>query len=191
MKVRQSLLVAVAAVAALSGCDDRSPFGARFQNNAIVRTAYAMNGTHPALPSAVSIRGGSVVQIDSRFQFDIAFDMDEFGFVTVHSARAVASELTPVNRVGFHIDSVNVYEQITQAPTSGYHYDTSFALRAGRTLLIDVIDGSCQGQSFLGFNIRAKLKLDSVNVTNRAIYFRMLSNPNCGFRSLVEGLPKD
>jgi hypothetical protein len=186
-----ALLVAVGAVAAIVGCDDRSPFAARFNNELDFGHAYAMNGTPPSLPSAVGIRGKTVVRIDPSWRFDLAFDIDSVGFVTVHSVKAVASELAQVNRVGFAIDSVHPFDQIIEAPSTGYKYDTSFALKVGKTLLVDVFDVSCIGQSFIGNNIRAKLLVDSIDVPSRGIYFRILSNPNCGFRSLVPGLPKN
>ena len=186
-----ALLAAVGAVAVLSACDDATAFRAEFTIEERQLTAYAMNGTSPSLPSAVNVRSSSVQRIDPSWQFDVAFDMDEFGFVRVYSVKTVASELTPVNRVGFRIDSVNAFDAITMAPTSGYAYDTTMALQVGRTLLIDVFDPTCQGRSFLGFNIRAKMVIDSVDATNRSLTFRFLANSNCGFRSLVEGLPKE
>jgi hypothetical protein len=188
---RLALIVALAAIAVVAGCDNSSPFRAQFPNILIPRKAWAMNGTPAALPSAVSMRVGSVVNIDPSWQFDFAFDMDAIGVVKVHSARSVATELSPVNRVGFRIDSVNAFANITQAPTSGYVYDSVFTLAPGRTLLIDVFDVSCQRSSFLGVNIRGKLIIDSIDVADRSISFRLLANRNCGFRSLVEGLPKD
>ena len=192
MQVRRSaLLVAVGAVVVLDGCGDSTAFRAQFANEERALTAYAMNGTAPSLPSAVAVRAGSVVRIDPTFAFDLAFDMDEVGAVRVYSVRRVAGEVSRVSRVGFRIDSISPFDLITKAPTSGFAYDTALALVVGQTLLIDVIDNSCVGQSFLGFNIRAKLMMDSVNATSRAIAFRILSNPNCGFRSLVVGIPKE
>lgn len=192
MQVRLSaLLVAVGAVVAMDGCTDSTAFRAQFANEERRLTAYALNGTAPTLPAGVSVRAGSVTRVDPTLAFDLAFDMDGFGAVTVYSARRVAGELSSVSRVGFQIDSVNLYDHITRAPTSGFAYDTALALVTGQTLLIDVIEASCQGQSFLGFNIRAKLMIDSVDAARRAVYFRMLANSNCGFRSLLEGIPKD
>jgi hypothetical protein len=185
-----ALLVAVTAVATLAACKDSSPFRAQFPNFERRITVYAMNGTPASNPSAVNVRSSSPQRIDPSWQFDVAFDMDEFGFVRAYSVKSVASELAAVNRVGFRIDSVNPFTSITEAPTSGYVYDTSMALLVGRTLLIDVLEAGCQGQSFLGFNIRAKLTIDSVDATNRSLTFRILANANCGFRSLVEGLPE-
>jgi len=192
MHVRRSaLLVAVGAVVALDGCGDSTAFRAQFANEERKLTAYAMNGTPPSLPSAVHVRAGSVVRIDPTLAFDVAFDMYDFGAVRVYSVRRVAGELSSVSRVGFRIDSVSPFELITKAPTSGFAYDTALALVVGQTLLIDVIDGSCAGQSFLGFNIRGKLMMDSIDATRKAMYLRILSNPNCGFRSLVVGIPKE
>ena len=187
----RALLVAVAAVAAIVACGDVTAFKASIPNDERSLTVYAMNGTSPSLPSAVSVRTGALVRIDPTWQFDLAFDMDDFGFVTVRSVKAVASELSSVNRVGFRLDSVHPYDEITVAPTSGFAYDTSVVLLGGRVLLIDVIDPSCQGRSFLGFNIRAKLKVDSIDIPKKSITFRMLRNPNCGFKGLTEGLPKE
>jgi|SRR5688572_8966434 len=193
MQVRLSpLLVAVGAVAALTGCGDDNAFRAQFPNQLRSHTVYAMNGTPPTLPSALSVRLNNVARIDPTFGFDVAFDMDPGGGgeVRIHSTRSVAGELSPVNRVGFQF-AASEFDEVTKSPGSGFKYDTAFSLPVGRTLMVDVIDGSCSGFSFLGFNIRAKLIVDSVNTTTRAIYLRMLSNPNCGFISLVEGVPKE
>ena len=186
-----ALLVAVGAVAAVAGCGESTAFRAQFPNDVLIAGLYAMNGTPASLPSAVSVRARSLVRIDPTFAFDIAFDMDDFGNVTVYSARRVAGELSSVNRVGFQVDLLRTFDQITKAPTSGFAYDSALVLPVGQVLLIDVVDPSCQGQSFLGFNIRAKLMIDSVDAARRKLYFRMLSNPNCGFRSLVAGIPKE
>jgi hypothetical protein len=186
-----ALLVAVAAVAWLGGCDDRSPFEARFENRLTVNNLYAMNGTLPSLPAAINLRAQRVTRIDPGWGFDVAFDMDSVGFVKVYSVKSVASELPALlNRVGFAIDSVHSFDQIAEAPASGYKYDTSMVLGAGNVLLIDVFDASCRNE-FTGFNIRAKLRVDSVDVVSRSIRLHMLVNQNCGFRSLLPGMPKN
>ena len=61
----------------------------------------------------------------------------------------------------------------------------------GRTLLVDVVDQNCNAFSILGQEVRAKLVVDSVKAAAKTIYVHFLANPNCGFRSLVEGLPAD
>ncbi|MEX2152672.1 MAG: hypothetical protein WD825_04985 [Gemmatimonadaceae bacterium] len=186
-----ALLVAVGAVAAVTACGDTTAPGARFSNLDQFPVVFAMSGTPPSLPSGIAVRGGSVVRIDPSWAFDIAFDMTDAGVVRVHSARAIATELSTVNRVGF-LFTPDAFSEVTRAPTTGYAYDTTFTLPVGAVMLIDVVDvRSCGGSLFSGPNIRAKMVLDSVNVVSRAVYLHMLSNPNCGLRSLVQGEPKD
>jgi hypothetical protein len=191
MQTRLSaLLVAVGAVAAVTACGEPTSFGNRFHNQNVFPLVYAMTGTSPSLASGLAVRSGLPVRLDPSWAFDIAFDMTDQGDVVVHSAKKLATELSTVNRVGFLFTSA-AFEEVTAAPTSGYAYDTTLTLAVGRVMLIDVFDASCSGQSFLGLNIRAKMVIDSVNVTSRAIYLHLLTNRNCGLKSLVEGEPKD
>lgn len=191
MQARLSaLLVAVGAVAAVTACGEPTTPGTRFPNEEQFPVVYAMSGTSPSLPSAISVRGSTIARMDPAWAFDIAFDITDGGEVRAHSVRAVASELASVNRVGFLFVN-QAFEAVAEAPTTGYVYDTTVTLPVGRVLLIDVFDfRTCAGQ-FLGPNIRAKLVLDSINMDSRAVYLHMLSNPNCGLRSLVQGEPRN
>jgi len=187
-----ALLVAVGAVAALNSCDDPTSTGDRIPNIEGTRTVYALNGAPSNLPVALSVRGVSAVRIGANFDFDLALDINPQGQVVVYSARTVASRLPGVTtpRVGMLLSN-DPFDQVLEAPTSGYRYDTSFVLPFAQTMLIDVFEAQCSVQSFLGVNIRAKMVLDSVNHDQRAIYVHMLSNPNCGLKSLVKGEPQD
>ncbi|MEK7402768.1 MAG: hypothetical protein AABZ80_10485 [Gemmatimonadota bacterium] len=185
----RALLVALAAIAAIGGCKDVTGPKAQFNNLEAKPTLYAMNGTAVTLPVALVVRSVTPVRIDATFIFDIAVDLDASGVVQVHSVSRVASELVATRRVGMQIGSESFVSTL-KAPTGGYAYDTVMALPIGKTLLIDVLEQNCTS-SFLGANIRAKVGVDSVNTTTRAIYLHVLSNPNCGFRALNQGEPKD
>jgi hypothetical protein len=128
--------------------------------------------------------------VGSDFNFDIAWDINDTGAAVVHTVRAVANQLVPARRVGLLLAD-GPFDAITRAPTSGYKYDSSLVMPAGKILLVDTIDPTCNTFSLLGPNIRAKIQLDSVSLVRRALYMRVLSNPNCGFRDLVPGLPKE
>ena len=189
----QRFLLAVGLVAAASACDDSTGIRASFQNREVQFLVYPVNGTAATQPSGILIRAPELARVDSRWAFDIAFDMDAAGVVTVYTVRAMGSEVLPsVARIGLQADS-NSYAAITHAPTGGFTYDSSVTLPVGRTLIIDKLDGTCAnfGGAFLGYNIKAKMTIDSVNLAARRIYVKMLSNPNCGFRSLQTGLPKE
>lgn len=185
-----ALLVAVIAVAAASGCSDATAIKAQFPTDTATLTVFALNGTPVTLPSAIRIRTSSVVRVQGDFNFDIAFDINAQGEAVVHTQRAVASQLVGGHRVGLQLRD-ETFEGLTKAPTSGFEFDSSKVVPVGKLLVVDSIDPTCSLQSILGPNIRAKIVVDSVSTARRSIYLRILSNPNCGFRDLTPGLPKE
>lgn len=185
-----ALLVAVTAIAVLGGCDDATGIKASFPNRDTMVVVYALNGTPVTVPTALQLRTLSPVRIDASFNFDLAFDLDAQGQVLAHTPRRVGGELAPVRRVGL-VFAGQEYAAVTRAPTGGYDYDTTYVLPVGQTVLVDSFDPTCSPYSFLGPNIRAKLVVDSVNASSRAIFLHVLSNPNCGFRQLTPGTPKE
>jgi len=191
MQVRlPALLVAVAAVVAVDGCDSTN-IRAQLDNfdhpDAVV---YALNGTPSRFPAAIQFRSNGIVPVDASFLFDVAFDLDSAANVKVYTVRAVASQFASAHRVGLQM-TTQTFAEVTRSPTSGFTYDSSLVLPVGRTLLVDVLDQNCSQFSLLGQDIRAKLVIDSVIAATKKIYVHFLANPNCGFRSLVEGLPAD
>jgi len=191
MQVRlPAFLVAVAGVVAINACNSTG-IKAQFENidhpDAVV---YALNGTPSKFPAAIQFRSSSVVPVDASFLFDLAFDLDTAANVKVYTVRAVASQFASTHRVGLQT-TTQTFAQVTRAPTTGYVYDSSLVVPVGRTMLVDVIDPNCNQFSILGQNIHAKLVVDSVHATARTMYVHFLVNMNCGFRSLVEGLPAD
>ena len=185
-----ALLVAVIAVAAASGCDDATAIKAQFPTDTDTLTLFALNGSPATAPSALYIRTGSAIRVDPTFSFDIAFDIDAQGQVIVYTQRAVASQQVTGHPVGLQIRP-ETFEQLTKAPTGNFVYDSSKVLPVGQLLVVDVLDLSCPQFSIMGQNIRAKLVVDSIVPSLRTIHVRMLSNPNCGFRDLIPGTPKE
>ena len=193
MKVRLfALLIAVGTVVAADGCGDPTAIRAQSENVETPVTVYAFNGTPAPVPTALRVLTATPVRMDGSFQFDLAFDLNAAGEVVVYTVRAVASELAPGHRVGLQATTVP-FADVDRAPTSGYAYDSSMVVPVGRTVLIDAVDASgyCSVYSLLGTSIRAKMVVDSVNSSMRAIYLHLLASRTCGFRSLTPGLPKD
>lgn len=183
------LLAAVAGIGAAAGCDDPTTIRASFNNVEREVVVYAMNGSEITRPAALGVRTVTPVRIDAGFGFDVAFDINDSGFVEVYTQGRVASQLVATRRVGLQYGG-QPYPETIRAPVSGYVYDSSLVAPAGRVVFVDVIEQQCSG-SFLGANIRAKIRVDSVNASTRAIHMHVLANPNCGFRSLVLGEPRD
>jgi len=186
-----ALLVALAAAAGLDACGDVTAVKAQLENFGVDSiVVHAMNGSPPALPAAMLVRAAAVVPITSEFNFDVAFDINDTGAVVVHTVKAVASEFIPAHRVGL-ATTTTPFDDVTKAPSSGFAYDSSMTVPLGRTILIDVIEPSCSVYSFLGQNIRAKMVVDSVHHAERLIFLHAFVDPNCGFRSLSSGTPKE
>lgn len=194
LKLRIStLFVAVAAVtlaAVASSCGDPTALEAQFETDSAHVTVFALNNTSPTLPSAIRTRSIVAVRVDNEFNFDVAFDMGPQGEVIAYTPKMVANELAAPRRVGLLL-AEGPFEAFTRAPASGYKYDSLLTIPAGKLLLVDVIEPACINLSILGPNVKSKLQVDSIDFDRRAIFLRVLSNPNCGFRDLTPGLPRE
>lgn len=189
-----ALLVAAGAVAALTSCGDPTAIKARLTNFEGKHVIYSLNGSSPILPSGLRVRTSAPQYVGPEFAFDLAFDLTDTGTVRLFTARALATENQgSLNRVGLRDSPGLDFESIIDPPRDLFIYDSTLVVPVGRIVLIDVFDLSCQNESLLGFNIKAKMKVDSIDALNRAVYIHIVSNPNCGFRQLVPGnvLPKE
>lgn len=191
MQVRLlALLFAVGAVVALDGCGD--PTDSQFRRPTIEDSTlklFSLNGTPATLPSGLQVQGVAPVRIDASLAFDLSFDIKSADSITIYTVASIANQLTPARRVGLQPTSLT-FEEATRAPTSGYVYDSSLTVGLSRTVFVDLFAAGCSG-GFVAPQIRAKLKVDSLDLTLRTVFLHVLSNPNCGFRTLVNGTPKD
>ncbi len=180
-----ALLIAVGAVVALASCGDLTAVKARFPNRSDSLRVFAINGTPSTVPTALAVRAMFVLRAGPDFGFDIAFDITDTGTVKLLTARSLSTELAGVmNRIGLRTTPL-AFDAILEAPTTEYVYDSVLVVPVGRTVLVDIIDLNCQSEAILGLNIRAKMVVDSIHLAEREIFLRLLTNRNCGFRSLV------
>jgi len=186
-----ALLGAVTAIVAIDGCKDVTGIRAQFENiDTPDVSLYAMNGTLPQLPSALILQASAPVPITSEFNFDVAFDINDAGAVVIYPVRTVVSQFVPAHTVG--LDTVNVaFDNVLSISGIKFKYDTAMTVRLGQTVVIDAIQPTCSQFSLLGQNIRAKLAIDSVNQVKRQIWMHLFVDPNCGFRSLAPGTPRE
>jgi hypothetical protein len=189
-----ALLVAAGAVAALTSCGDPTAIKARLTNIQTQTAVFALNFTPFTTDNAVRVRSATTVPATAGFLFDIAFDLTDTGTVKIITARALATELAgTLNRVGLRDSPELTFDGVIDPPRDKFVFDSTLVVPVGRTVLLDIIDLSCQTEAILGFNIKSKLRVDSIVYADRRIHFSMVSNPNCGFRLLVPGgqLPKE
>ena len=204
MKSRLSRLPAAllifAFVAGLAACDDPNETDFLEQVQADTATVYALNGTSPSFPSGYRSASGAVTRADGNFNFDIAFDIDAANKVVVYPQRFVGvpcivgapncGGVLGAKRVGLQRLTV-AFDALDRASNGGYVFDSTFVLSPGEGLAMQVQDGQ-DCSLFISTVHYSKLVIDSIDTNRRAIYFRAVNNPNCGYRSLVAGaVPKN
>jgi hypothetical protein len=84
-----------------------------------------------------------------------------------------------------------LFDAVTTAPKTGYETDSALVLVPGEVVAIQSAHNFNQDlcQFAISPYIYAKVAVDSVNLASRLIYLRMGTDPNCGFRSFVTGVP--
>jgi hypothetical protein len=185
-----ALASAVALVTA-AACSDFTGVPASLATINDTGTVYALNGAPPGAPSALHVFSGTLLTADANFLFDVAFDIDANGNIVVLPQRAVASGLASTHTVGIQIDSVQTFDQITRAPGSGYRPDTATTIKPNQVLLIQSSDPNACGVSLTGTTIYAKLAVTAIDRVARQLQVKYTTDPNCGFRSFLTGVPKD
>ena len=199
-----------AALALLAGaaaaCGDPLGPRANFETFAASLVVYALSDDDPSrrdFPTALlttaqasGAGGGLVFQPrlttpSAAADFDVAFDINAAGQAVLIPQRRLVPG-SGGRSVGI-LTSSQPFDALTEAPRSGYTFDTAaVAVNVGQTVVL-------QAQTSLCFNdsrgaspfLFSKLVVDSVQSATRSIFFRIVVNPNCGFRSFRSGVPED
>ena len=188
MTLRSLLVAILAVVLAASACTDPTRLLANFDTITDTLEVYALTGSPVAYPTALVTPAHTVVRADGGLTFDIAFDIDGSGRALLYPFATVVDPAAGVRRVG--IQKMNVqFDSLLRAPTSGYNYDSVTVAPEGSVLVIQATRGiECQFD--LTPLIYSKIIIDDVDAAARRISFRILVDPDCGFRDLAPGRPK-
>jgi hypothetical protein len=183
------LVTFVATVAAVS-CGNLTGVPASLPTLTDSGIVYAINGAPLGAPTALQIATGQLVPANSAFAFDIAFDIDTAGHVVFLPLRAVASALAPTHTVGLQV-AQGSFDALVIAPKSGYRADTALVGAANAVILAQANDATTCGFAITGSNLYAKLVVRSVDLTTRSMNVVFTVDPNCGFLSFADGVPKN
>ena len=99
----------------------------------------------------------------------------------------VITPLTSQRTVGIHLPGTP-YADIEAAQRNGWMYDSIITVDTGQAFVVRVQTQFCALQ--LRQEVYAKYVVDSVFPADRRIRMRGRVNPNCGFRSFADGIPK-
>ncbi len=178
-----------AALAVLSaGCGALSAPKAQFPNTATDIIVYALNGAPASTPAGIDFLSGAPVAVDNNLRFNVALDIDSAGAIVVYPARKVANGLANVIRIGLQ-KLPTPYDNYTTATKNGYTPDSTLVVPVGTTVAINVYNTSTCTAYSLGTSYYGKFVVDSINPSLRAMYVRLVADPNCGYVSLVPGIP--
>ncbi|HEU4747660.1 MAG TPA: hypothetical protein VFS56_04105 [Gemmatimonadaceae bacterium] len=192
MKLCLALLAMLSTVAGLGACRDPLELKATEEVFTATLTVYALSGTPPGYPNALSLPARQVVTVSGFGGFDIAFDLDDADRVLIHPARRVVTFGQLVPQVGLQIVP-GPFDSVTAAPISGYKVDSTVVASAGDVIVLEAAhNGDGDLCTFaLSPNLYAKISIDTIFVATRTIKFRLGYDPNCGFRSFAPGIPTD
>lgn len=178
---------ALALVLVAGACQDPFKLTAQRANVAISLEGWAMSGTAPTLPSVLIVPGFTMTRPDAAGSFDLAFDIDAQGRLTVFPVSSVVAAIAGSRQVGF-VRPTQTYDAILEAPRSGWTNDSSIVLVAGDIFITRVSSAFCQFD--FRQEIYAKFRVDSIIPAQRRYRLQALINPNCGFRSFQTGVPE-
>ncbi len=171
-------------VAALAGCGDPLNIRAQFDTVADTVTVFAVTGTSVIAPAALSTIRHEAIRLDPSRDFDVVFDIDAQGRAVLYPVQLVGG--SPGN-TGIQVTTQS-YDAIVEAPSSGYARDSATVLDVGDVALIEAQPAFCAASLYR--TIYSKLIVDEIDLATRSVQIRIRVDPNCGFRSLAEGLPE-
>lgn len=181
------LLATLGLVLAVTGCDDPFQLQARLPNFDRAFEVWALSGSPATLPSALVVPTATVTRLDVSGSFDIAFDIDADGRLVVLPVSRVVQPVTGSRGVAVQRLS-GVYNTILSVPNTGWVDDSILVVSPGDAFGVRSTSLYCQYE--LRQQVYAKFLVESVDPVTRKIVLLARINPNCGFRSLADGLPE-
>ena len=191
MKVRFLVLVLGVGAGAVACAD---PFATTATLPTIDDTAavFALTGAPESAPTAINITFPRAVIATPSEHYDVVFDI-RHDSAFAYPPHAIGATLS----AGFQL-ATQPYDAITTAPLKGYNDSTPQFIKAGDVLIVRSQSSQCAAQSIQDrLFLYAKVVIDSVFYdeataphTPRTIWYRMRNDPNCGFLSFLDGIPK-
>lgn len=150
-------------------------------------TLWALTGTDLANPSAYDVLDQTVARTDRTSVFDFAFD------IQVDTLNDTTAVFLPRGTLGLYVDgglqvTAQAYDSVTIAPTSGYQDTLALPVKVGMVVLAASRSETCN----FGYvrPLYARMHITALDLVARSITFDIVTDPNCGYRSLqVDSLP--
>jgi hypothetical protein len=154
---------------------------------------YALSGTPVNTRSGYSMLALVEVRLDRTNDFDFAFEIAPDSLLGVGTTGDTVAALLPRSFFGYLPDgglqvTTVPFDSIELAPVEGYERERPTVVEEGTVLLAASRLQTCN------FNIYrpkyAKLLVQQLDLVNRVAVIRVIIDPNCGYRSLLPGIPQ-
>ena len=179
---------ALAALLVAAACSDPNTLpDAQLENVVDTVTISALTGTPIRLPSAFSVADRAAVRTDLSAQFDFAFDILPAVNTPVFLPRsALGFPLEGSLQPGLQ-EREEPFAAILEAESNGYITRDTIPIAVGERYMARsrVV---CTG---LGIPRYGKLEVLAIDPTARTVTFQVLVGQNCGYNSLVPGIPEE
>ncbi|NUQ20782.1 MAG: hypothetical protein HOQ09_07455 [Gemmatimonadaceae bacterium] len=186
MSLRRLLALAVLPLAAAIACHVAYAPKALYPISADTLRLSALTGTPIDARSAVLLLSGSEIVPGQSENFDFALDIDANGNVVIIPRTKVLT-CTSLCQLGIAFPSAP-FDSLYDAPERGYVYDSTKTVAPGKAVAFVTKATSCIPSNISTYDVYAKMVVDSVRMSDRAIFIRLVTDPNCGFRGLVPGI---
>ena len=134
MKARFALLATMCVVVVLNACGNIASLQATLPTSVDTLSVWALSGTPPSYPNAISIATRQIVRVDGFASFDVALDINSNGKAVVYPVKLVVGSPGGSRPVGM-LKSPGVFEQVSEAPQTGYETDSALVIAPGEVVV--------------------------------------------------------
>lgn len=184
MTLKLAFLAATSLVLVTAACGDPAALRARFEVASDTLVVYAITSSPIGYPTALNTAAMRVLRAEGDLSFDVAFDIAGDSVSLIPAQLVIGANLG--RKVGIQRSSV-AFDSLTFAPRNGYNDSTVTTVGRGDVAVISAETSYCQFD--LARVVYSKLVIDDFDAESREISFRIVVDPNCGFRSFLPGVP--
>lgn len=178
---RLALLVGISATVA---CSANQLAPAQQENVIDTVTMGSLSGAALKYPSAFDITIGQPVRTDQTSSFDFIYNLDSLGRHTLLPLHAIAGLGSPTGSNPGFIRVTVAFAAIETAPSEDYLTTDTLVIAPG-----NVLAARSRTACYLGVPQYAKIQVIDFDDVNKTVRLAVLSNTNCGYKSLQPGVP--
>ena len=181
-----SLICLLAGLFLVAACNDLNELPDASEANVVdTVTIGALTGTPLTIPSAYSVSESRAVRTDQSAAFDFAY---EVGAGPPRFFPAAALGLGGSGTQAGFLEVGGEFADLEMAPQNGYVTDEPLPATPG---LVYAVRSRIVCSSFGGVPMYGKLEVLELDAEAGTVTFQVLTNNNCGYRSLEPGVPEE